>query len=618
MKSNLGSDSILRTAPTIAISLGLLALMVSGPFLLPFHTAPMSSFWSEWWAGALGLAAAVFGLLAPRGRWLPGALPLSPLLAIPAVLLAVLLLQFALGRLVFPQLGLLYAVYLLWAGLLLVLGRYLADTIGLARLADVLAVAVALGALIGAAVALAQWLGIADRVPWIYPSPGGAIEANLGQRNHHAHFSWLGIASAFYLRGRERLSRGLLWLLVLTIGFGSVLSGSRSVFLYLLVLLAALAWARHRDPQGPSATLVTDAFLLLPVLVALNFFGAWASPRVPEFWAWLGSMLPSLDLGGNTLKGGNSAISGARLYESVSGPSARLAAMRVAWSAFVEYPWLGQGAGNFRWASFMASTRRADDDYFMVAEHAHNFVFHLLAEFGAPAVVAVILLLAFWAKQFLRQPWRLEHFWCGSVLGIGAVHSLLEYPLWYSYFLGPTALLLGATDRGRTITLTGRRVTIYLVLVALAGALILGNLRSDYSKIEAASYHPLAAHPDRERAWRISMDRLLKLYHESLLSPWVLQAFTILAEPSRQLAQDRADLCDRAIRFSPERSLVTRCAMQLAIAGRDTDARRLTLDVLRAYPEERNAIAEELQKGAQTFPEIKPLWALQSKEPGSI
>ncbi len=584
--------------------------MVSGPFLLPFHTAPIPSFWNEWWAGALGLAAASFGLLVPRSRLLPGSLPLSSLLLIPAVLIALVLLQFALGRLVFPRVGLLYAVYLLWAGLLLVLGRTLADTIGLARLADVLAVAITIGALIGAATALVQWLGIADRVPWIYSGSGGVIEANLGQRNHHAHYSWLGIASVFYLRGRQLLSRRLLWLLVLPIGFGSVVAGSRSVLLFLLVLVAAIAWAWRRDPQQPAAKLVVDASLLLPMIICLNVFGSWASPRLPEFWAWLGDILSLPGLVDFPTQGGRSAMLGERLYESVSGPSPRLAIIRTAWSAFFEHPWLGQGAGNYRWASFVASAGRTGDEEFMVSEHAHNFVLQLLAEFGAPATVTVILLLLYWAKQFLRQPWRLEHFWCASVLGMGAVQSLLEYPLWYSQFLGPTALLLGATERGRTITFSGQRVTIYLAIAALAGALILGNLRSDYSKIEAASYYPLAAHPDRERAWRITMDRLLELLHESLLSPWVLMAFTNLAEPSRQVAEDRADLCELGIRFAPARLLVVRCAVHLAIAGRDADARRLALEALRAFPTERATTSEELAKFAQTFPEIEPLRAL--------
>lgn len=587
------------------VSLGLLALMVSGPFLLVFHTEPIPSFWNEWWAGALGLGAAVIGLFAARDR-----LPLSPLLTIPALLLATLLLQFAFGRLVFPQIGLLYAVYLLWAGLLLMLGRHLAETIGLARLADLLATAIVVGAVMGAVVALAQWFGVAHQVPWIFSNPGGTVSANLGQANHYAHYSWLGITSLFYLRGRGYLSRPIWWWLILLTAFGTVLSGSRSVFLYPLVLLIALAWMRRQDPQGPAGRLIASAAMLLPILVVLSFFGTWASPRIPEFWTWLGGILSSPELGGAASMAGGSAMAGARLYESVSGVSPRLAITRAAWAAFVDQPWLGQGAGNYSWASFVAAAGRSGDEQFMVAEHAHNFVFQLLAEFGAPLTVMVVLLLALWVMQFLRQTWRLEHAWCGAVLGIGAVHSLLEYPLWHSYFLGPTALLLGATDGGKVITLAGRRVFIYLVLVGLAGAATLGNLRADYSKIETATYQPLAAHPDREQAWRISMDRLLKLHRESLLAPWVLMAFTNLSEPSRQQAQDRADLCQRGIRFAPARSLVTRCAMQQAIAGRDQEARTLIVAVLRAFPADRPVIVDELAKAAREFPEVVPLWQL--------
>jgi O-antigen ligase len=576
----------------IKVSLGLFALMVSGPFLLPFSTAPIPGFWAEWWAGALGLGAAVAGLFAARDR-----LRLSPLLIIPALLLATLLLQFVLGRLAFPQIGLLYAVYLLWAGMLMVLGRHLVETIGLARLADVLAAAIALGATVGAAIALAQWLGLAAGVPWIFSGQGGSVYGNLGQANHHAHYSWLGIASLFYLRSRGWLSRPLLWLPIVLIGFGSVLGGSRSVFLYPLVILAAVAWARHREPRGAAAKLLVDASLLLPLLVALSLVGAWASPHIPEFRAWLGV----------TTGGGSSATSAGRLYAEVSGPSIRIALARTAWTAFAEHPWLGQGPGNYIWASFVAASGHAGGEPFAVAEHAHNFVFQLLAEFGALATLAVFLLLTFWAGNFFRRQWAPEHVWCASILGIGVVHSLLEYPLWYSYFLGPTALLLGATDSGKPITLTGRRVIVYLVLAGAIGAVILDNLRADYSKIEAATYHPLAAHSEREQAWRISMDRLLTLHRESLLSPWVLMAFTNLSEPGRDLARERAELCERGIRFAPARSLVTRCAMQLAIAGRAADAKKLTRDVMRAFPAERAATAAELAKGAEKFPELVPL-----------
>jgi O-antigen ligase len=523
-----------------------------------------------------------------------------------------MLLQFAFGLLVFPQLGLLHASYLVWAGLLLILGRKLADTIGLACLADVLATAISLGALLSAVIALTQWLGLAERIPWMLSEPG-PVFANVGQKNHYAHYSWLGIASAFYLRGRLQLSRNLLWVLILTIGFASALSGSRSVFLYLLAIFAALAWARRKDPSGPTASLVVDAGLFLPILVALNLAGTWASPRIPELWAWLGNISPALDLGSNSARGGSAVMPSVLLYKLASVPSDRLAIARAAWSAFLDRPWLGQGVGNFSWASFEAATRRYDDEYFEIAEHAHNYVFQLLVDFGGPAVAAVILLLAFWVRQFIRQTWRLEHFWCASILCIGAVHSMLEYPLWFSYFLGPTALLLGATDSRKTIELTGRRITIYLVLVTLAGSLILGNLRSDYRKIREASYYPLRAHLDQDRARQISMNHLLELHSESLLSPWALLVFTYWTEPNRVLAQDRADLCERGIRFSPSRLFVTRCAMQLAIAGRDADAGKLASATLRAFPADRAEIVGDLAKGAKMFPEIEPLWVLSQQ-----
>jgi hypothetical protein len=269
---------------------------------------------------------------------------------------------------------------------------------------------------------------------------------------------------------------------------------------------------------------------------------------------------------------------------------------------------MGQGAGNFRWASFVAASNHSGDDPFGVPEHAHNIILHLLAEFGALPTAIVILLLGLWAKGFLARPRGAEQFWCAAVLGMGAVHSLLEYPLWYAYFLGPTALLLGAADSRQIVALPARRGAFYVAVVALMGAFLLTTLRKDYTMIEAASYAPLAAHPDREQAWRISVDRLLRLQRESLLSPWALLAFAILAEPSRQQAQDRARLCERSLRMFPARWLVTRCAMQLAIAGRAEDAGRLARSVLRAFPAERGATVEQLADGAREYPEIVPLW----------
>jgi O-antigen ligase len=572
------SRHTLKSLPQ-AICIGLLALMVSGPFLLPFHTQPIPSFWNEWWAGALGLAAGVAVLATIPGPWV-----LPRLLGIPAVMLLALLIQFWFGRLAFPQVGLLYSAYLLWAGLLLLAGRRLADAVGLARVAEALALAFALGALFGAALALAQWLGLSNNLPWVFPRTGGGIYANLGQANHHAHYSWLGIVSLFYLRGRGWLRRPVLWLAILPIALGSVISGSRSVFLYPLILILGIAWARRREPRGAVANLLPDAAVLLPAMIALELFGSWLSFHLPE----------------------TTTMSATRLYESVSGPSIRMALARTAWTVFLEQPWTGQGAGNFPWASFTAAVGQSSDSPFQVAEHAHNFILQGLAEFGAPATLSVACLLLLWAKRFAAKPWGLEEFWCAVVLGIGATHALLEYPLWYSYFLGPTVLLLGATDEGKAMAIDGYRLATYALLAGLAGATILTTLRMDYAVLEAAG-QPFVGDLDPERAWRNSMDRLQELYRDSLLSPWALLAFAELAEPSRQQQDSRVILCERGIRFAPSRSLMTRCAIQLAISGRASDGQRLVKSVLRAFPAEREATLEELARHGVAHPEALQL-----------
>lgn len=574
----------------MGVCLGLLALMVSGPFLLPIHTPPITAFWSEWWAGAFGLAAVMTGLLAIRGR----ALSLPRVLGIPAILLLVLVLQFATGRVTFQQIGLLHASYLLWAGMLMILGRYLVETIGFARLAGVVASAFVSGALIGSGIALLQWLGLSQGVDWVIPRSGSTAFANLGQANHHSHYSWLGIASAYYLRGRGALSRPVLWLLILPIAFGSVLSGSRSVFLYSVILLASAAFFQRRQVEGSAVSIFRDAFLLLPIVVALGFFAARAAQFIPE--------------------ASGESTAGVRLFAEVSGPSARIELARSAWSAFLEFPWLGQGAGNFPWGAFVAASNHLGDPPYAVSENAHNLVMQLLSEFGGPATVLSLTLLGLWAKRFFCSTWGLEQFWCGAVLGMGAAHALFEYPLWHAYFLGPAALLLGAADSGKAMALPARRATFYVALISMLGVSILASLRSDYTIIEDVSLRPLAAHPDRERAWRISMDRLLVLYKDSLLSPWALRAFTNVVEPNRLQAQDRADLCQRGIRFSPYRQLVARCAMQQAIAGRDEEAEKLALMVLRAYPAQSQQTMDEFAKEAEQYSEIKPLLRLGSRK----
>ncbi|HEY2977662.1 MAG TPA: Wzy polymerase domain-containing protein, partial [Burkholderiaceae bacterium] len=82
-------------------------------------------------------------------------------------------------------------------------------------------------------------------------------------------------------------------------------------------------------------------------------------------------------------------------------------------------------------------------------DHTHNLPLQLLVEFGIPLGSLIFALLLGALYQAWRRAWACE----GNqgvakraafmmVLMIG-LHSLLEYPLWYAYFLLPTAFAWG-------------------------------------------------------------------------------------------------------------------------------------------------------------------------------
>src|SRR5207247_10346401 len=113
------------------------------PFLLPYHQPPVLSFFPEWLATALGIAAAATLLV---GRDVPPVSLPAParwLIAFAAFLAA----QAVIGGHAYSQLPLLAALYVLYAVLMVWLGAKLTAARGIQRVATVLAACILAGAL---------------------------------------------------------------------------------------------------------------------------------------------------------------------------------------------------------------------------------------------------------------------------------------------------------------------------------------------------------------------------------------------------------------------------------------------------------------------------------------
>lgn len=531
-------------APIQRFALIALALMASLPFLMPTHTSPIPTFHAEWLAALLGLVAAV-ALIGARSLPLPGATLLA--LAVAGAAMA----QAAIGRAPIPQLTAMFGLYLLWAALLASTGSHLASMLGRACLTRALATAMLSGALLAALLSLLQ--------PWLWPlgwhgfpiQQGGPI----GQRNHLSIYLWFGLASALYLRTAARLSVVAFWAAALLLTLTAVLAGQRSSFLYALALIAVAAWQGRRtggtkQPNGRrQAVGIGLMFVLLQPLVVL---------------------LPPL--GGDAAK----PPPALRAVEGLGGPSLRMQLMRVGVSGVIAAPLLGNGIGSYPGLALAHADDLSVADNPGPAEHAHNLFVDLAAELGLPIALTVALAAGIWLRRLPQRAAPAEAAWAAAMMVMLGLHSMIEYPLWHTFFLGPLALVAGAFGSDRRSG--GRLAPAALALGLLAwGSLTLVDLRRDYAQLELAiSLGGQPATVPRAKA------ALLRVPPASLLAPWVGTTACVSLDPLRVAVADGLAVCRVAITFAPCLVCGTNMAALLWRAGDATEARDLLRRLKRA------------------------------------
>ena len=254
---------------------------------------------------------------------------------------------------------------------------------------------------------------------WIARSavPGRAV-GNLRQPNHLCSLLLWGMVATVWLSEARVIQRGAAVAVALLLMFAVVLSASRSGVVGAVVL--ALWGVLDRQLSGRARL----ALVLAPLAYALLWAGAtaWAHYSLQVF-------------GGEGRFSGGGDISSSRFGIWAN----TLALIRA-------HPWAGVGFGEFNFAWTLTPFPGRPVAFF---DHAHNLPLHLATELGLPLAALVLGLLG-WA---LWCAWRAgapvgdkaaTHLRAAFVMVLMVlVHSLLEYPLWYAYFLLPAMFALG-------------------------------------------------------------------------------------------------------------------------------------------------------------------------------
>ncbi len=401
---------------TLALPATLLAACV--PTLLAYSQPPSATLLNQCVAVALwgGVVMALPPGRPPRAAW--------PLLAALAVMLLAVLLSSGLGGLPW-SLGLQALGLLAGAALMVATGASAArSSTGPAAFAA-LAAGLLLAGVLGAGVALVQVFapGWTDG-NWIAHSGlVGRAVGNLRQPNHLCSLLLWALVAAVALHELRWLPRAALAGLALLLVLAVELTASRTGAVGLALLLA---WGLLDRRLSPSARWV---LLATPVLYALSF-GA---------MAWWGDI-------SQQVLGASARVVAEGAASAADSPNSRLNIWRNTLVLISANPWTGVGFGEFNVAWTLTAFAHRPTAFF---DHSHNLALQLAVELGLPAATLVLGLLAL----ALWRGGRLAYHAAGPaghaaraaamLVLIAMLHSLVEYPLWYAYFLLPTALAWG-------------------------------------------------------------------------------------------------------------------------------------------------------------------------------
>ena len=438
-----------------------------------------------------------------------------------------------------------------------------------------LALGLVVAAAVGSIIGLIQYLvGDPGLAPWVHASTIGQAVGNLRQRNQQASLLSLGLWALLWCTlhaprwrtpwaetAAPAQARGL------TGSMGNVLVASAVVWMalaqaatasrtgamqWLLVLGLVVCWRR----TGAGA-----AMRLAVAALAVFVVAAWALPEL--LWQVQG-------------------VRADALFQRFAGDSHMCTSRRVLWSNMLtliaQKPWLGWGWGELDYAHYI--TLFPGERFCVLLDNAHNLPLHLAVELGVPAAAALCIGVTAWVLY--SRPWReaepaRQLAW--GVLAIIALHSLLEYPLWYGPFQVATLAALALLLWPRRRALSARGAAGVAGGAALIWALC-AYAAWDYYRVSQL-YKPYEA---RSAAYRD--DTQAKVGGSVLFANQVDFARLTTMALTRENAAQMNALAQEMLHYSPEPRILEALIESAVMLGKDDEAAFHMKRYRLAYPRE--------------------------------
>jgi O-antigen ligase len=345
----------------------------------------------------------------------------------------------------------------------IVLGASIAaENHGSSGLCTALAYAYLLAGIISVVFASAQFCDVeAAFMPFIMPmirSPDSVVRpfANIAQPNHLAFLLCISILSVWWLHQLGKIHTRAAVGAVLSLLWGLALTQSRIG--WIIVPAFAIFFLLWRGKPG------------------FRRVSGWAIAGFVLTYAILVIALPFISL---ALLGMSSTSADQRIG-SYTG-SERLVLFQQAFQMSLSHPWFGVGWNEFGPQQLMIGSDFAPSPF---SNHSHNVLLNFAAELGWPITIMVFGALAYWFyANFWRRQINKEAGFAILFFVAVLVHSGVEYPLWYAYFLLPTVLLMGMLHQQRWSAKEIRLPRLYLIGLFLLMTFGMVSVAQDYRRM---------------------------------------------------------------------------------------------------------------------------------------
>ena len=509
--------------------------------LNPVHTLPWAGFFSE--------ASVFIGILLLLPLLFNRQLKV-PKFTIPFVFLSILpLIQYASGQIFFFSNASLSIIYIFSFWLAIIIGYNFSLEENRSKLnfniTTFLAWFLFISGAISALFASLQWLNLSNHIPVIMEFIGYRPYANMAQPNHLGTLLNLALFSSWYLYGKEKLNSSLLIISFIFLTFAIALTQSRTG--YLICLSALLFVFLFNEKLNLN---IKNKYL---IIIFIYFIA------IVSFLSEIKKLLSHYFNIGPTVS----------IIERATTGYDRLNIWNQMLHAIMKQPWGGYGWNQTTSAQFSVIDLYHGKEW---ATSSHNLFLDILVWCGVPIGIVIISFIIYFYLYLCRNIIDLDKFFSVLVISALGIHSLLEYPLYYSYFLIPLGLFCG-------IALTGYRNTVYQVrneysiFIFILGIIIFFGICRDYFKVEDNLF------AGRLHAMGDLRSNVELPHHLYFLDNFQARAKWLALYPEVQVNQEQLNDAEKIIRTSLKPYDIYKYAQLMAFNNNQEEALR-TLKIL--------------------------------------